>query len=54
MFNAVFSSFSIFVYFLACLVLIGRLSPSDLPLLLVTLVLEDMIVHKIKDYMQNE
>ena len=51
MFNAVFQSFSMFVDFLVCLVLAGRLSPSDSPLLLVTLVLVDMIVYKIKGYM---
>ena len=36
------SSFSMFVGFLLGLVLTGRLNPSDLPLLLATLVLEDM------------
>ena len=45
-FSAVFpSSFSMFVGFLLCLVLTGRLNPSDSPLLLVTLVLEDMTVY---------
>ena len=38
------SSISIFVGFLLGLDLAGRLNPSDLPLLLVTLVLEDMTV----------
>ena len=38
------SSFSIFVGFLLCLVLAGRLNPLDSPLLLVTLVLEDMTI----------
>ena len=39
------SSFSMFVGFLLSLVLAGRLNPSDSPLLLVTLVLEDMTVY---------
>ena len=38
------SSFSIFVGFLLGLVLAGRLNPSDSPLLLVTLGLEDMTI----------
>ena len=43
-----------FVNFLLCLVLTGRLNPSDLPLLLVTLLLEDITVYnKMKDYTQN-
>ena len=53
MFSAVFPSFSIIVGFLACLVLVGRLSPSDSPLLLVILVFEDFIVSKIQFYTQN-
>ena len=45
-FSAVFpSSFSMFVSFLLGLVLTGRLNLSDSPLLLVTLVLEDMTVY---------
>ena len=53
--SAVFpSSFSILVGFLLGLVLAGRLNPSDLPLLLVTLLVEDMTVHnKRKAYTQN-
>ena len=44
--SAVFpSSFSIFMGFLLGLVLTGRLNPSDSPLLLVTLVSEDMTVY---------
>ena len=39
------ASFSMFVGFLLSLVLIGRLNLSDSPLLLVTLVLEDMTVY---------
>ena len=49
-FSAVFSSFSMFVDFLLCLFLAGRLNPPDLPLLLVTLLLENMTVYKMKDY----
>ena len=51
-FSAVFpSSLSMFVGFLLGLVLTGRLNLSDSPLLLVTLLLEDMAVYnKKKDY----
>ena len=54
-FSAVFpSSLSMFVGFLLGLVLAGRLNPSDLPLPLVTLLLEDMTAYnKRKDYTQN-
>ena len=50
-FSIVFpSSFSMFVGFLLGLVLTGRLNPSDSPLLLVTLLLEDMTTYnKMKD-----
>ena len=55
MFSAVFpSSFSMFVGFLLGLVLTGRFNPSDSPLLLVTLMFEDMTVYnKMKDFTQN-
>ena len=49
-----FSSFSTTVGFLVYLVLVGRLSLSDLPLLLVTLVFEDIIMCKIQFYTQNQ
>ena len=54
-FSAVFhSSFSMSVGFLLGLVLTGRLNLSDSPLLLVTLLLEDMTAYnKMKDYTQN-
>ena len=51
LFSAMFPSFSMFMNFFLCLVLAGRLNPSHSPLLLVTLLLEDMTVYnKMKDY----
>ena len=47
------SSFSVFVGFLHGLDISGRLNPSDLTLLLVTLVFVDMIECKIQCYAQN-
>ena len=44
------SLFSMFVGFLLGLVLADRLNPSDSPLLLVTLVLEDMTVYNKRFY----
>ena len=54
-FSTVFpSSLSMFVGFFLGLVLTGRLNPSDLPLLLVTLLVEDMTAYnKRKDYTRN-
>ena len=44
-FDDVFSSFPMLVNFFLCLVLAGRLHLSDTPLLLVTLLLEDMTMY---------